>query len=162
MNKVELISETKYYVECPHCHNSKNRVDHLFNDGNEERTFGHWYCDECGNAYKGKVKGKEVSLEKVDRRLDKSIVFLKKKNVLLAVKGMYFDGDLNEEGSSYFYNEGTCPTNYLQNVEMVINLKNFDTDPHGIFKFVGQIPFVDLDKVEDTEQFLKDNNINYE
>lgn len=154
MEKVNTIIEVKHFVECPHCHNSKNRIDHLFNDEGKETSWGHWYCDECGGGYKGIVKGKDVFVEKVNERKDNSIVFLKNGNVLLAVKGMYFNGEHDAENDRYFYDEHTCPTNYFKNVEMVIDLENGDTDPHGIFEFVGSIPCVNLDEVEDVKALL--------
>jgi hypothetical protein len=36
MEKVNTIIEIKHSVECPHCHNSKKRIDHLFNDENKD------------------------------------------------------------------------------------------------------------------------------
>ena len=154
MEKVNTTIEVKHFIKCPHCKNSKDRIDHLFNDEDKETYWGNWYCDECGGGYKGIVKGKDVFVEKVNERKDNSIVFLKNGNVLLAVKGMYFNGEYNAEDDRYFYNEHTCPTNYFKDIEMVIDLENGDTDPHGIFEFVGSIPYVDLNEVEDVEALL--------
>jgi|SRR6185437_4520994 len=153
MEKVNTITEVKNFVECPHCNKSKNSVGHLFSE-NKEISFGPWYCAECGNAFRGVVKGKDVFLEKMSERKDSAIVFLRSGNILLAVKGMYFNGELDVDNSRYFYEEHTCPTNYLKDVEMVIDLKNGDTDPHGIFEFVGVIPYQDLDGVEDLRSLL--------
>jgi hypothetical protein len=45
------------------------------------------------------------------------------------------------EHQRYHYNEHTCPTNYLGQVEEIaveyLNRGGWDTDPHGIFKFVS-------------------------
>jgi ribosomal protein L37AE/L43A len=154
LEKVNTIIEVKHYVECPHCRKSKSRIDHLFDETEKEISWGIWYCDECGGGYKGIIKGRDVFLEKVNERMDKSIVFLRNDNLLLAVKGMYFNGELSAEDERYYYEQHTCPTNYLQNVEMVINLADGDTDPHGIFKYVGAIPYVNLDEVEDIHTLL--------
>jgi len=154
MEKVTTIIEIKHFIECPHCHNSNNRIDHLFNDGKKEVCFGGWYCDDCGGGYKGSVKGKDVFVEKTDNRKDNSIVFLKSGNVLLVVKGRYYNGEHNSENDKYFYNEHTCPTNYFPDVEMVIDLENGDTDPHGIFEFVGSMPYINLEEVEDIQELL--------
>ena len=78
MKKVTPILEVNHYILCPYCEKSQSRIDHLFTDDNSERSWGHWYCDDCGGAYKGKVKGTDVFVEKVlDQRKDKLIVFLK-------------------------------------------------------------------------------------
>lgn len=154
MTKAVLITEVLHYVECPHCHNSKSKVDHLFGHTDAKKTWGPWYCDECGGEYRGYVVGEDVFVEKLNGRIDYSIVFLKNNNVLLAVKGMYFNGDHDIGHDEYFYEEHTCPTNYFGNVEMVVNLENGDTDPHGIFEFIGSIPYVNLDEVENIQSLL--------
>jgi len=149
MVQVNTIIETKHFIECPYCQKSKSRIDHLFTEKGKEKSFGIWYCDECGGGFEGMVKGRDVFVEKVLDRRDKSIVFLKNANVLLVVKGGYFDGEHDTEEDKYFYTQHTCPTNYFKDVEMVIDLNDGDTDPHGIFEFVGSIPYVDLDGVKD-------------
>lgn len=157
MEKAKTITEVKHFIECPHCAKSKTRVDHLFSEKKGEIFFGPWYCDECGLSCRGKVIGSDVYVEKCDKSKQNSIVFLRNGNVLLAVKGMYFDGDRDDGFYKYYYGEhGTCPTNYLGEVEMVIDLNNGNTDPHGIFEFVGSIPYVDLDKVDDIRGLLPD------
>lgn len=157
MDKAKVITEVKHYVECPYCSKSKSRVDHLFKEYGSGTSFGPWYCDECGGAYKGKTKGSDIFVEKlINQRKDKCIVFLKNANVLLAVEGMYFDGDLDIDHLTYYYDEHTCPTNYLR-CEMVIDLDDGDSDPHGIFEFVGAIPYVNLDSVDDVRTLIPEN-----
>ncbi len=153
MKKANTIIETKQYVLCPHCEQSQSQIDHLFNGDGRDVTWGPWYCDECGCAYKGVVKGTDVFVEKSDKRKDKCLVFLKNNNVLLVVEDMYFDGELDVENKRYFYEEHTCPTNYL-GVEMVVDLNDGHTDPHGIFEFAGVIPYINLDGVEDVRFML--------
>ena len=65
-----------------------------------------------------------------------TLVLLKRNGIYLIVNG---HGNGNDE---YFYNEHTCPTNYMQDVEAVIYEK--DADPHGVFEWVATI-----DKPED-------------
>jgi hypothetical protein len=154
MEKINTIIEIKHFIECPYCHNSKNRIDHLFNEEGKEISWGYWYCDECGGGYKGIVKGKEVFIEKTIKRKDDSIIFLKNGNILLAIKGMYFNGNHDIENDRYFYEEHTCPINYLKNVEMIINLEDDNIDPHGIFKFITSIPYINLENVEDIKTLL--------
>jgi hypothetical protein len=154
MEKANLVIEVKHFVNCPHCHNSKSRIDHLFGDMGKEVKWGPWYCEKCGNGYKGVVRGRDVFVEKANERIDNSIVFLKYGNILLAVKGVYFNGQHDSENDRYYYEEGTCPVNYFRSAEMVIDLENGDKDPHGLFEFIGSIPYVDLDKVEDVRTLI--------
>lgn len=155
MEKVTLIKETKHYVCCPHCGHSKTSVDHLFNEDHlSGRSFGPWYCDECGLSYSGKVVGNEVFVQKEPGRKDISTVFLKHGNVLLAVEGMYFDGDLNQEEARFFYNEHTCPTNFLKDVIEVYDISDWSVDPHGIFEFVGAIPQTEFNEPDDIKKLL--------
>jgi hypothetical protein len=42
------------------------------------------------------------------------------------------------EGDAYFYDEYTCPSNWLGDVEVVI--QGDSTDPHGIAQWVASIP----------------------
>ena len=66
-----------------------------------------------------------------------TLVLLKRNGIYLIVNGY---GD--KEHDQYFYNEHTCPTNYMGDVEAVIYEK--DADPHGVFEWVATI-----DKPED-------------
>ena len=58
---------------------------------------------------------------------------------------MYFDNNLDKEAKRYYYEEHTCPTNYLR-AEMVIEADTMDDDPHGIFEFVDVFPDNDYDE----------------
>lgn len=154
MEKAKIILEKKYYIKCPHCGEGSSRIDHLFNDKNKVANWGIWYCDICGKGYKGIVKGKEVYIEKVNKRKDKCLVTLKYNNLLIIIEGIFFDGKFDEESLKYYYEEHTCPVNYLR-VEEVVDLKNNNIDPHGIFEFVEAVPHTDLDKL--LEQFCITN-----
>jgi len=144
MNKSKVVSETLHYIICPHCEKFRNRICHLF--GKKNYQWGIWYCEECGGGYKGTVDGTDVYVEKVEKRKDNALVFLKFDNILLAVKGMYFDKNLNF--LKYFYEEHTCPINYLKSAELIIDLHYENTDPHGLFEFVGAIPYVETENME--------------
>lgn len=144
MEKVETVIEIEHFILCPHCGNSKHAVDHLFSD-DKEKTFGRWFCNECGGGFTGKVKGMDVFVEKDKNRKDKCIVFMRNGNILLVIEGMYFDGEFDIDHQKYYYEEHTCPTNYLLDVLYVINLEDGDLDPHGIFKFVSAIALKDIE-----------------
>jgi hypothetical protein len=48
-----------------------------------------------------------------------------------------------ENHARYFYDEHTCPTNFMGEVEKVIDPADGDEDPHGIFAFVKMEPWTD-------------------
>ena len=76
-----------------------------------------------------------------------TLVLLKRNGVYLIVNGnkmLGIDKEEAEHQDQYYYNEHTCPTNYMQDVEAVIYEK--DADPHGVFEWVATI-----DKPEDWE-----------
>lgn len=145
----KIVSETKRYIECPNCGIGRHRIDHLF--GGNRRPFGPWYCDECDYSYVGVVDGDNITIEKSSEDSEQSLSFLRHGDVILAVKGRVWDGDFDKE---FFYTEHTCPTNYL-GVEMVIDANTGDTDPHGIFEYLGTVPYVDLDEEQNPEKYYK-------
>ena len=51
------------------------------------------------------------------------------------VRGSRFQKRPDEDTRRYFYEEHTCPTNWLRDVEEVSIGDN--TDPHGLWKFVA-------------------------
>lgn len=146
MKPANITVETKRKINCPCCGHADSGVDHLM--GHEgDRTFGPWYCDECGAAYSGVVKnGTDVFIQIEEKhRLDDTLVLLElppqKETVYLVVKGMMFDGELNEDDKRYHYDRHTCPTNYLK--DSVALIIGNDDDPHGLFRFVRAIPMKD-------------------
>ena len=146
MKPANITMQTKHLINCPNCGHADSGVDHLM--GQEgDRTFGPWYCGACGTAYEGVVKnGKDVLIKVSEgRRLDDTLVLLQlppqKESVYLVVKGMMFDGELNEDGKRYHYDQHTCPTNYLK--DSVALIIGNDDDPHGLFRFVRAIPMKD-------------------
>ena len=61
--------------------------------------------------------------------------------VTLLVKGMALLPHNNEEDHQrFFYDEHTCPTNFMPNVVKVIDADG-DEDPHGVFAFVKSEPW---------------------
>ena len=147
---------TKTHVICPHCNKvDGHTVDHIIEDNMS--WFGPWYCEHCRKAYNGKYENGELTIEKHNDKIFDTIVFLKKDNVILAVKGMNFKSHIEQDydqnhGNRYFYEEHTCPTNYLKNTLMIIDTDEDDDDPHGIFEYVGYI-----DAPQDEEEI--DNKI---
>jgi len=142
MKQMIPVVETKNYAVCPCCEKQTSSIDHLLNTD----ISTSWYCDSCGERYRIIFKKSgEVFTQAIGERVNKNIVLLKNGNVGLVVEGMSFsDAESNHE---YYYNEHTCPTNYMKNVLAVIDLEHNDSDPHGIFEYVATL---DWDKnVED-------------
>lgn len=139
--------KTERYIFCPICGKEGKRVDHL--------PIGCktvWYCDECGGEFRLQViEGGDVECEATGHRKDRTLVTLRSDApVTLVVEGMVFSQtpeDEREHHVEYFYNEHTCPTNYMGNVLRVIS-GDGDTDPHGIFRFVKVEPWRDLEAKE--------------
>jgi hypothetical protein len=109
-----------------------------------------WYCDHCGHRYALKLTADGlVFTAKTIGKKDKALVLLRAGDVGLVVEGLCISDKPEtsahfEDGTShhaYHYNEGTCPINYMKDVKAVLDLKNKDIDPHGIFQYVTTIPW---------------------
>ncbi len=137
MTEVKPVPVTQHYVPCPWCGANSGTVDHLLNQNTETR----WYCDACGEKIALTFKDGRMFTGKVPgERKSKTLVLLRNGDIGLVVEGMSFE-DNPSGGDAYFYNEHTCPTNYLKHVKVIIDLKRGDTDPHGIFQFVAVRPY---------------------
>jgi len=139
--KAKITTETKNYAHCPTCKEKDSTIDHLKN-GFESM----WYCDQCGYLYKITKENGIIEVEPTKERSVDMFVFLKNANVGLIVKGSRNNPKAESyptelEVKEYYYNEGTCPTNYLSEVIAIINLDDGDIDPHGIFEFCGMADF---------------------
>lgn len=137
-----IVEKPLCFIKCPHCEEKSGRIDHLF----DQRTivrFGPWYCDKCGGEYDGNVD--EDNNVTTSKRENKKIITLnllkiegKEKNILFIVEGMRFlkdDPDDIQSNTQYFYNEHTCPTNYIGGDVLAI-IDGIDTDPHGFAEFI--------------------------
>ncbi len=128
------------YISCPACAKSKHAVSHL---GAGCRTL--WYCDDCGVRFDVHVlSADQVDCSVIpDSRRKKILVRLRStRPVTVIVEGMSFHPDDEPDGfverQRYYYEEHTCPSNFL-GVEKVMD-DSGDEDPHGIFSFVGIEP----------------------
>lgn len=126
--------------ECPECHTPAFSLPDL----EVGRQFGPWYCDNCGWASRGVMTADGCDIELTAERKIDTCVLLQRGELFLVVRGMRFEKkgapkehDI-EESTAYFYNEHTCPTNFIGgSVEAVI--EGEDTDPHGCFTFVAVV-----------------------
>lgn len=144
------VAVTRLHAICPHCGDHSKTLDHL----KEGQTFGPWYCDSCGRAYNGTYKGADTVLVKDPRESRKidTLVLLEyppsDKPLRFLIEGMRFvdKKDLSRHpeygGPRYFYEEHSCPTNWLKHCTMVAF--DGDTDPHGFLRYVRDIDRPDL------------------
>ena len=136
---------TKRFVRCPACGGAEFAVEHLF--GDTERTAGPWYCHACDHGITLTVyPDGRVDVAASKQRIRRVRVILEippqEHSIMLEVKGTeYDDGDgfpsLEEQAQrhAYYYEESTCPTNYLRDVKEV--RVGDREDPHGLARFVS-------------------------
>jgi hypothetical protein len=82
-----------------------------------------------------------------DAVLDLLVVPPSDKPIYLVVKTKRYSDD---DGLAYFYNEHTCPTNWIGDVEAIIF--EGDSDPHGVAQFVRRVDLPSsVDDVDDLD-----------
>ena len=134
---------TKNCMICPHCGaRTDASVDHL----KAGQSFGPWYCDECGGGYQGKANGAAIEVQKMSSRFSKTLDLLVLEPhdmpiyFVMAGKTYHAKPDVDDDydGKQYFYEEHSCPTNWIGKTVMISS--DGDTDPHGLLKFIRSIP----------------------
>ena len=136
-------TKTATHIVCPGCHQPAGTIDHLL--GQAIDTM--WYCASCGARYAFKllVNGEVTDLRLTGDRKEKCLVLLRNGNVGLVVAGSVFteNGKLGDWDAhhTYYYDEHTCPTNFMRDVKAVLDLATQDADPHGIFHYVATLPW---------------------
>lgn len=155
MNNFTLTTTTtQTRIICPNCKELASAVDHLKDDikSNAPRTFT-WFCDNCGHQYSFDIDDKlnVTNLKLTGIVNEKSITLLRHGKIGLIVKDFAFNRNYDK---SFYYNENTCPTNYLKNVEEVVDLEDKSSDPHGIFEYITTIPYVDFNQTTDAYNFF--------
>lgn len=122
------------HVKCPHCDKGEHRVDHCGKGFNSR-----WSCRECGGHFNIEYSAvDQFILTPLKARTEKILVTLESTGLVrLLVEGIILTDDAgnlasNEEHyTRFFYEEGTCPTNYLKNVRTVVDPLTGDTDGCG-------------------------------
>lgn len=131
-------TKSERFIKCPACSKYESRVDHL-----PQGTKTAWYCDLCGVRFRLEVlsdgrieceviEGQSKAKRLVTLRSEGPVTIQIATFTLLPIKDEIYS-------SRYYYEEHTCPTNYLRDVVKVIS-EDGDEDPHGIFKFVSIEP----------------------
>lgn len=151
--KAELVVEKMElnFFKCPCC-GEKISYTHLAHEKN--KSFGPWYCAQCGTGIHGIVKEDEsVDIELSGDKRVKTLVLLQFSGslkdpdstlfIIIEDSSILNTRDIALGKNDYFnyhdfkYNERECPWNYLR-FPIIYNL---DTDPHGVFKHVKTIEF---------------------
>ena len=153
--RVPTVMEPRYGFDCPSC--GKYRFS-LLADFHPHRDCGPWYCDACGLGWFVRWEGPEgeVVVRRADRVERTSVILRCTEPFTLVVEGLRFrredeptSDEEYAEQEEYFYNLGTCPTNILRKVEKLVT-DDGDTDPHGIFTYVGPAQGGNEVKTEET------------
>lgn len=135
--------KTRRYVTCPNGCEHEFIVEHILSE--RIASAGPWYCDECGQGWAVGYREDSAHFEKWTRQhpvgdgTDDGIkrtqfVLLEippqQESIWLRVRGMRFTPKQDLDADMYFYEEHTCPTNWLGDVEEV--WLGEMPDPHGL------------------------------
>lgn len=136
---VDLKQTVTLGFDCPAC--GKHRFSYV-PESHDGRRWGPWYCDACGAGWCG--TGTDM-VEAARSRRVATYVLLKDpaRDLYLVVRSGRTDpkwDDEEREQDRYFFEEHTCPTNFL-GVDAAVLIENGwpDPDPHGVFKYVATV-----------------------
>lgn len=139
MKKAEVFRHVHHTVGCPHCgKDAGSQIDHLMEEGFRTQ----WYCNHCGGKYKLDVEkgGEQVQVQALDERIRDCAILLKYEGAYVVARGMLAveaGEPADMSAHEYFYNEHACPTNWMKDVLCLYDSAHDDTDPHGMFEYVG-------------------------
>lgn len=148
---VKTDARTVYFFHCPRCKNNELDYSYLVTRAISENTayVTDWLeCDECLTRWDLKVySDTRVELQqKENYPYVPAYVLLRSTNggkpifAMLHTQVRYRvldSGKKDLDQVSYYYNEHTCPMNWIDKI--VCLWFNGDDDPHGVFEFVDCI-----------------------
>lgn len=133
---------TKRFAVCPRCGQGEWGVEHLFTHG--MKSAGPWSCSNCEAAFVLEVDLEAETIEfreRPDLQQKRCLVLLEippqEHPIRLIVEG--FEQTADEH--SYYYEEHTCPENYLRST-LAVEL-NGRRDPHGLATFISAFAWQD-------------------
>ena len=137
---VETFVETARVLRCPVCDKGRFEIVRLHWGG----TWGPWYCDDCGFGFIGRTdeQGESYIEPWRNRKITTVVTLRSTRPVTLKVQGVRFTGEEADsdadraERDRYYYEEHTCPTNFLGHPVLEVLDDDGDQDPHGIFTWV--------------------------
>jgi hypothetical protein len=154
------------FLVCPWCNEESGcRIDHLYGDKNWKEV-GPWYCGECRKPIRATINAPGdvvVTRDEKDRRgWSRSMALLKLDGrdgpvFFVMDHDRYWNGERegdeeNQQHQRYFFEEHSCPTNWLN--ECVAVIKKGDCDPHGFLDFVRAVDVpADFDANDDGSWF---------
>lgn len=141
-SKMIVQAKVQLHIPCLSCIDGKWRADQL-NIGQGTR----WACQSCQMEFNvTRVSDGDFEVEPTGRRNTPVTVTLRSQTVppitvkLNTWKWAHSQNDAQEEYESheqYYYDEHTCPTNWVRDIEEIEC--EGDTDPHGLFEFVSVV-----------------------
>lgn len=152
MDKAIINKRVRQYAECPSCHKSEFLIDE-FHLARSDSWETEWSCSHCGRAILFSFQSGEVFVEPLNKWFLPVYVLLRQGNYLFLVKGhKHSDASIipfplspeEDEQTRYFYEEHTCPTNITRDIEEVVDLETEQLDQHGIFEYIGSLPYVEI------------------
>lgn len=142
--------EEQLFFKCP-CGEDAFRFDHLRENwkstGKKPYSgWGPWYCEHCGTGWGGEVQfdPAEVKVRKIAEKRRQWVVLEvvpTEEPIRFQVLSEEYDhGEgYTDRNLEYFYNEHTCPTNWIRDVKKII--VGSDTDPHGFARVVQSFSY---------------------
>lgn len=132
------------HAVCPHCGEVAKRLDYLLAmAAKKPYGFGPWACDSCNHYYSGTLSTVDGKPSVITVKSDKSsseevydLLVLPPQNKPVYLIVSTEDYGRKERDQSFYYNEHTCPTNWIKRVVGIVI--GDDPDPHGLFEFVGR------------------------
>jgi hypothetical protein len=133
----------KKFFMCINCNKGEFQYNHL----EPGKNWGPWHCSNCGVSFRGSIDmSGEPIVERTSEGIDEPVLVLLRLCLPLSdgsivhaiIKAVNYGGKaIDESHQEYFYNEGTCPTNWMSEIDTII--ENQNVDPHGIFQWVSTI-----------------------
>lgn len=147
----------KRFIVCPGCGEGESSIQHLLDDESRPNFDGQWYCDHCGCSYKFRIEGDQVFSEVNPMKWKKpalTLLRLKPRGTVYAVvDDSFYDFAPDGGNKQFYYEESTCPTSVLSNIDYLIDGNN--VDPHGIWEFLATVQHEPLDSNETIEDIAK-------
>jgi hypothetical protein len=141
---------TKRFFRCLACGEGEMSIEHVVD--REGVSWGPWFCRQCGEGHRGTTTDGAFSVQRTNTSHKKTAVLLRLEpdpgTVYLVVEGMMLgEGDVPkspwyDDDNKYYYEEHTCPTNYLRSANDILQVlpEEKSADPHGIFTYVATAP----------------------
>lgn len=144
----------KDYIQCPHCGEATTRE--FTSETATQNRYWEYRHRECGGSFMyGYVNGTGVVgaiVGEPEETPIKSLMMIppQKEPVYFVIGNSTYSRD--EDGTpdldrDYYYNEHSCPTNWMENITAIII--GDDGDPHGLIEHVRSMPTAEYQRIRD-------------